>query len=85
MERRFTKQEVKERGIVGLDDEEEHFFCWYPEESGANDCIGRICPYPCMNQVRVPWRSREDGNLQEMNPILLTGAVRLTAMRKRIL
>ena len=65
----LAKEQVEEGGVVGLDDEEEDFFCRYLEERGANDCVWRIGPYSSMDQVRVPWCCRDNGNLQMVSAI----------------
>ena len=67
MKCRLAEQKVEEGGVICLNDEEEDLFCRYPEERWANDRIWRIGPYPSMDEVRVPWRGREDGNLQYMS------------------
>ena len=67
MKCRLAEQEVEEGGIVGLDDEEEDFLCWDSKERGSNDHVGRICPYPRMDQVRIPRCGRDDGNLNRVS------------------
>lgn len=62
----FAEQEIEKRGIVGLDDEEEDFFCRYSEESGANDGIGRVGPDSRVNEVGVPWSGRENSDLDSL-------------------
>lgn len=51
MECGLADEQVQERGIVGLDDEEENLFCWNFEERRPNDCVWRIGPYLRMDQV----------------------------------
>lgn len=51
MECGLAENEVEHRGIVGLDDEEEDFFCRDSKERWADDGIGRIGPYPRVYQV----------------------------------
>jgi len=51
MECGHAEDQVKKRGIVSLDDEEEDFFCRNPKECRPNDGIGRIGPYSRVYQV----------------------------------
>ena len=64
MERGLAAEEVEQRGIVGLDDEEEDLFKRYLEQLGANNDILGICPNLGAYQVRVPWYSPDHCDLK---------------------
>lgn len=64
MEYWFAEEKVEQRCIVGLDDKEEDLFRRNLEEGRTNDGVGRICPYPGVDEVRVPWSSGYDSNLR---------------------
>lgn len=63
MECWLAEKEIEKGGVICLDDKEEDLFCWDSKERGANDCIGRIGPNSGVDQVGVPWRGRDDSNL----------------------
>jgi len=63
MEGRFAYQEVEQRSVVRLDNEEEDLLCRYIEQSGPDYDIVRVRPYSVANQIRVPGSCRDDGNL----------------------
>lgn len=69
MEGGLAEDQVEKRGIVGLDDEKEDFFCGNSKERRANDGTWRIGPYSRVYQVRVPWRGRDDGDLSMISSV----------------
>lgn len=65
MQDRFAEEEVQQRGVVSLDDEEEHFFEWDAEEGGPEDGIGRVGPDAGVDEVAVPGDCGDDGDGEE--------------------
>lgn len=59
----FAGQQIEDRCVVCLNDEEEDLFGGYFEQSRADDGIGRVCPYSTVDQIGVPWGSRYDSDL----------------------
>lgn len=51
MQNWFAEYEVKNRGVVGLYDEEEDLLCGNTKESWADDGVGGIGPYLLANEV----------------------------------
>ena len=62
MKSRCTENEVEEGSIIGLDYEKEDFLYRNAEDLWSNYGVLRVCPYPCFNEIRVPWGGRDDGN-----------------------
>jgi len=67
MECGLAEEQVEKSGIVCLDNKEEDFLCRDPKERGPNDGVGRISPYPIVNQVRIPRSCGDDSDLDTVS------------------
>ena len=59
----FTEEQVQERGVVGLDHEEEELFERDSEDGGPKDRGLGVRPDGIVDEVRVPGSGRDDGYL----------------------
>lgn len=62
---RLAQEQVKQRRVVGLNDEEEDFLERNVEQLRANDNIVRVGPDARSNQIRVPRCCGHDGDLEK--------------------
>lgn len=67
LERRLAKDQIQQRGVVGLDEEEEYFLKRNVKQRGADDDMARVTPYIGADEIGVPWYCRGDSDL----PLLL--------------
>ena len=63
----LAQDEVEERRVERLDDEEEDFLCWNLVQGGPNDDVVRIRPYPVANEVGIPGSCRYHCDLQHFS------------------
>jgi len=63
MKRRLADDMVEKADKVCLDHEEKELLGGNAKECGAKHSIGRICPDPIANQVRIPRYCRDDCDL----------------------
>jgi hypothetical protein len=57
------EDEVQQRRVVCLDEEEEDLLNWDVKQRRAGDDVAGIAPYAVADQVRVPWEGCEYGDL----------------------
>ena len=63
MEDGLAQEQVEERSVVGLDDEEKELFERDAKDGGAEDGGFGVGPDGVLDEVRVPGRRGDDGNL----------------------
>lgn len=59
----LIEYKIQQSSVIRLNNKEEDFLCWNAKECRANDGSGRIGPYSGVDQIRVPWRGRDDCDL----------------------
>ena len=59
----LAEEEIEDRGVVCLYDEEKDFFCRDPKYRRPNYGVWRIRPDARVNQVGVPRRGGDDSDL----------------------
>jgi len=63
MKNGLAEEQIEQRGVVSLDEKEKDLLRRYAEQSRTDDGGGRVCPYPSVDQVRVPWRGGKHRDL----------------------
>lgn len=64
LEGRLGQDEVQQRGVVGLDEEEEDLLEGDVKESRARNDVAGIAPYAVADKVRIPGERCEHGDLR---------------------
>jgi hypothetical protein len=53
-----AQDDIQQRGVVSLDDEEEDFFEGNVEQLGSNNNMARVAPDAGSDEVGIPWYGR---------------------------
>lgn len=58
------QEQVQQGGVVGLNNKKKDFFDRNAKESRADDGSRGIAPDSSSNQIRIPWRGGDHGDLK---------------------
>lgn len=82
--RRLAEEQIQQRRVVGLNDEEKDLFKGNVEERRAENHMAWVTPYAGANEVRIPWNGRGYGDLRSQSSPLGGGQMNIRTPRSQL-